>query len=207
MKHRSAKPCGYTGCTGFVWSRGYCAAHYTKLKKSGKLATVKHQGTMRERFEKLHVVNPDTECWEWVGPLQRDGYGLLSTTGRGGAVLRAHRWAYTEFVEPLPPEVKVLHSCDNRKCVNWTKHLFAGTQKDNMQDCSAKGRTGSRQRRLTAKMAQNIRIMYAREYSLETLAKIYPVCLTTVNAVVKGKLHLKATLPGKISRQKNLRQM
>jgi DNA-binding NarL/FixJ family response regulator len=33
----------------------------------------------------------------------------------------------------------VCHHCDNPPCVN-SDHLFAGTAKQNMQDCKAKGR-------------------------------------------------------------------
>lgn len=33
-----------------------------------------------------------------------------------------------------------MHSCDNRACVN-PDHLSIGSYKDNMQDCSRKGRT------------------------------------------------------------------
>jgi hypothetical protein len=37
----------------------------------------------------------------------------------------------------IPKGLFVLHRCDNRKCV---RHLFLGTQLDNVRDCIAKGR-------------------------------------------------------------------
>jgi hypothetical protein len=40
---------------------------------------------------------------------------------------------------PVPHGLFVLHRCDVKKCVN-PEHLFLGTQKDNMDDCAAKGR-------------------------------------------------------------------
>lgn len=41
--------------------------------------------------------------------------------------------------QPMLPELQAMHSCDNRPCCN-PKHLFTGSQSDNMQDCSKKGR-------------------------------------------------------------------
>jgi len=70
----------------------------------------------------------DDDCWEWTGKLLFKKYGQ-------------HRFSYqlhnpTENMKGL----LVCHKCDNPKCVN-PKHLFLGTQKDNMQDCKNKGRT------------------------------------------------------------------
>ena len=34
----------------------------------------------------------------------------------------------------------VLHTCDNRRCCNYKRHLFLGTNLDNVRDMIAKGR-------------------------------------------------------------------
>lgn len=67
------------------------------------------------------------------------GYSNLSLGGRFGKKWRAHRLVYSIYVEPIPEGLLVLHSCDNRRCIN-PKHLFLGTEKDNTQDMMAKGR-------------------------------------------------------------------
>lgn len=43
----------------------------------------------------------------------------------------------------IPDGLVICHRCDNPECTN-PDHLFAGTQKDNMMDCSAKGRVNPR---------------------------------------------------------------
>ena len=76
-------------------------------------------------------------CWPWRGCRGRDGYGAVTI---GGRKLRAHRYSYSICVGPIPSGLLVLHSCDNRVCVN-PAHLSVGTQKDNMRDCVERGRT------------------------------------------------------------------
>ena len=76
-------------------------------------------------------------CWIWVGNIHPDfGYGRLFFEGKN---LLAHRVSYELHHGTIRGGMFVCHRCDNPPCVN-PEHLFLGTQKDNMQDMSRKGR-------------------------------------------------------------------
>ncbi len=75
-------------------------------------------------------------CWEWIANAQSRGYGLFWNEGRN---VFAHRFAWESENGPMPLWLHGCHHCDNKRCVR-PSHIFAGTQSENIQDCSDKGR-------------------------------------------------------------------
>jgi hypothetical protein len=76
-------------------------------------------------------------CRLWLAGLMADGYGTF--TVRPGYVVRAHRYAYTLAKGKIPKGAVIMHLCDEPRCMA-PAHLRAGTQSENMKDCSAKKR-------------------------------------------------------------------
>lgn len=89
------------------------------------------------------VFKTDT-CWEWTGHRSNGGYGKVNINN---FVYYAHKISLNIvgiLDEPKKKELGsrgkiVMHSCDNRSCVN-PKHLAIASQKDNMADAKKKMR-------------------------------------------------------------------
>lgn len=132
------------------------------------------------------VEKRDDGCWRWLGALNRDGYGRI---GAGGRYTGSHRFAYERFVRPIPPGLSVCHRCDRPWCVN-PEHLFLGTQKDNMRDCSMKGRAGMNpnpRRKLSVEQVLAIRHGLATGVSGHLLAKTHGVTRATIHNIGSRK--------------------
>ena len=82
---------------------------------------------------------PDS-CWLWTGSKDKKGYGQWHIRrGNERGKFRAHRMAYFLAYGIDPGSLFVCHTCDQPACVN-PKHLWCGTNTDNMRDCVSKGR-------------------------------------------------------------------
>lgn len=102
-----------------------------------KLDEENRPNVIKEKFMRNVQFEPNTGCWLWDGPLDRDNYARFGIKEKRSS--RASRISYEYFKGIDPKEMYVLHKCDTRQCVN-PDHLFLGTAKDNAQDCSKKGR-------------------------------------------------------------------
>lgn len=125
--------------------------------------------------EQIRQHNSD-ECLVW--PFCTDnGYGQLSYNGR---LVLAHRLAFylTHGHWPIP---QACHSCDNPSCFN-PRHIFAGTNLDNVEDASRKFRMG---KKLTPELVTAIRRDYVpRKIGRLVLAKKYNVHQDTIWKIV-----------------------
>lgn len=71
--------------------------------------------------------DPDTGCWNWTGPLRKDGSGQL-WVNRGHRL--AYRVVFEHLVGPIPVRLVLDHLCRNRRCVN-PDHLEPVEQAEN----------------------------------------------------------------------------
>ena len=96
----------------------------------------RHSHVDRDWFFNQCVPIPFCGCWIWGRYTYDNGYGAVSENYR---TVLAHRKSWILWHGAIPPGMRVLHRCDIPSCVN-PLHLFLGTQRDNIQDCMAKGR-------------------------------------------------------------------
>jgi hypothetical protein len=132
------------------------------------------------------------ECWEWTAAKHKFGYGMLGVDNK---VVYAHRFSWELHFGIIPDGLEVLHSCDNPPCCN-PRHLFLGTQRDNVVDMGNKNRRngGSMpgeahpQAKLTLEKIRIIRMQYAQGgISQRKMARLYNVCQTTIADIVLNK--------------------
>jgi len=97
-----------------------------------------HNASCRQKAVWLKAQTvPVGDCWNWSGGCHGVGYGCVPA--KLHASRYAHRAMYELAVGPIPKGYYVLHTCDNRLCIN-PAHLWAGTHLENIKDMQAKQR-------------------------------------------------------------------
>lgn len=144
-------------------------------------------GTVRERFYEKFLPRPSTGCWIWTGVRETSGYGRLYVTTSPGNYLRvrASRLSWELHVGPIPEGMFVCHRCDVRSCVN-PDHLFLGTNADNVQDMTAKGRNGREGGALSIEQAREIDARLRNGERHFAIAKDYGVRSNSITAIANG---------------------
>jgi hypothetical protein len=126
-------------CERPICARRLCAKHYNQKLRRGLLdqfATKRR--TVTARYSEKVDRTDARGCHPWTGSLDKNGYGYFRVNDR---MVKAHRWAYENFIGTLNPREVVRHTCDNPRCQN-PRHLLKGSVRDNVHDMISRGRTG-----------------------------------------------------------------
>lgn len=148
------------------------------------------RGSLEDRFWPKVDRRGADECWPWLAGHYPYGYGCiyLATKKR---MEPAHRASWMIHFGPIPNRMHVLHKCDNPECVN-PRHLFLGTNNDNVQDKMRKGRLDPRDGEnngrsiLTKDQVVEIRELYAMgDLTQQELGEYYDVHQTQISRIVR----------------------
>jgi hypothetical protein len=150
--------------------------------------------TMQTLAEAVHRLLQDkrvteTGCWEpTVVKANRRGYPSIHVDGKPR---KGHRVTYAYFRGPIPPGMLVLHTCDNRACVN-PDHLYVGDYADNTRDILVRGRANPRRgedvhiAKLTEADVIRIRERVAQGEMAGQVAADYGVDASNVSKIARG---------------------
>lgn len=126
----------------------------------------------------------ESGCWEWQNAKFKHGYGKIGVNGRADYT---HRVAYRLVKGQIPDKMLVMHTCDNKICIN-PDHLTIGSCQDNVDDMIAKGRAGRGCSKLTIEKAREIRLLYATgQYTQNELGEKFGVTFGNISCIVLNK--------------------
>lgn len=140
------------------------------------------------RFDTYVVNNGENYCWDWTGSDSGNGYGCMRFPQK---VVSAHRIRWTIHYGPIPKGMHVLHKCDVKECTN-PKHLYLGTNADNMRDKRLKGRSArlrgdkSPSSILTEKKVGRIKTLLKKGVKVRVLAEKYKVSKGAIENIKRG---------------------
>lgn len=128
-------------------------------------------------------------CWPWLRSCNRkNGYGRVKFDGKQQLTHRIV-WSHARRRE-VPPGRRILHRCDNPPCCN-PRHLFLGTQADNIRDMIAKGRARripslGEANGMALLTAEAVRAIYADNRPHIAIAAQHGVSISCVRQIKRG---------------------
>lgn len=151
--------------------------------------------TDKERFY-LHINEDGPIEYPHLGPCH-EWKAKGHTFWAMGKCWEASRYAWFMNFGEIPKGVNVLHRCDNRKCVN-LKHLYLGTQKQNIADMISRGRAAwvrgarSPNSRISEAQVRLVRQLVGRPAYPDELAVLLDVEVETIKRVLRNQTYVDA---------------
>lgn len=171
-RKNSAKFCGHE-CFG-----------KSKTGVPGNIKQISRIPYLKSALEQ-HVIKSDG-CWGWSGYKDKQGYPKLSCGSRKTGVGSAHRASYIVHNGEIPGGLQVNHICNNPTCTN-PKHLYIGTQADNIKDKLNSDRQAKGSNINTCKLTESdvikIRSLLKSGVGVSEIAKGYKVTNENIYAV------------------------
>ena len=122
------------------------------------------------------------QCILWTKSKNSYGYGV---TWYNGKIAYIHR-----VIAKAKPNEIVMHTCDNRACIN-PNHLRIGTSQDNSSDMVSKNRQAKGEAcgnsKLTEEQVKEIR-SYHTKLSSRKVAKLFNISKTNVLDIWKNNI-------------------
>lgn len=185
-------------CGEKVVGWGYCERHYRRWRKHGDATKAKFQyftsiwddGFMPYFWQKVALTADDERCWEWQHTTLESGYGQIVVNH---VFQRAHRVAWM-LTHGRSTDLFILHSCDNRKCVN-PRHLREGTNQDNMRDMVERGRSKApRARQMNEETVRQVKEWFQQGVAVKDVAAQLGVSRSILTNIRTGRTWSHVTL-------------
>jgi hypothetical protein len=177
--------CTIENCPTIAIARGLCSKHYKRWQINGHTGITNGKGcpSPHERFA-LQTKRMENGCLEWCGHVAKNGYGHTKWNRQ---FYLAHRFAWELKKGPIPPDVLVLHNCDNKRCVD-TEHLYLGDGAQNSADALERGQIKTGERSAISKLT-NAQVREAKNSSesVKTMAKRFGVHWATLYKAMKDE--------------------
>ena len=113
------KLCSVKGCKRKHRALSYCSMHLQRFHKHGSSCVDRPS---RYDWSAKYEIDEITGCWNWLGSIMKNGYGVDTP----------HRTMWKRERGPIPAKMTIDHLCRNRKCIN-PNHLEVVTQAENVQ--------------------------------------------------------------------------